>query len=103
LCNQVTHQVTDPFGKQGCLLLGSPKTCSCINVCDRKQSLQFQAQMSNGLTWAIVQILKKTFTLLMQQCVHKQLYGYWLLYDALNVEISINIKLQDEYRCRTKV
>jgi hypothetical protein len=59
--------------------------------------------MSNGLTWAIVQTLKKPFTLLMQQCVHKQLYGYWLLYDALNVETSINIKLQDEYICQTKV
>ncbi len=34
-------------------------------------------------------------------CITK--HGYWLLYDALNVVISINIKLQDEYRCQKKV
>jgi hypothetical protein len=57
----------------------------------------------NGLTWTIVQTLKNTFTPFVQQCVHNQLHGYWILYDALNVVISINIKLQDEYRCQTKV
>jgi hypothetical protein len=31
---------------------------------------------------------EKTFTPLVQQCVHNQLHGYWLLYDALNVVIQ---------------
>jgi hypothetical protein len=54
--------------------------------------------MLNGLTWAIVKAFFKNSHLLCNN-----VHGYWLLYDALNVVISINIKLQDEYRCRTKV
>jgi hypothetical protein len=41
--------------------------------------------------------------LVVKQCVLNQTSGYWLLFDALYIIISISIKLQVEYNSKVSI
>jgi hypothetical protein len=52
---------------------------------------------SIGLTWAIINVVTKILTSLLNQ-----LRKYWFLSNALHVAIIMNIKLQGKYNCCTQ-
>jgi hypothetical protein len=43
--------------------------------------------------WATVQAVASILNPIVQQCVLNQTMGYWLLFDALHVKLSICLKL----------
>jgi len=51
----------------------------------------------SGLTWAIAWTMVDTLKLVVEQCVLNQIRGYWPLFDALNVAITICMKLRVDY------
>ncbi len=63
-----------------------------INIYYCRQLLHLQTKVPFGLTWAIVCVVIKTFTPIMNHCVLDLYEGYWLLFDALHVAIVISIQ-----------
>jgi len=50
------------------------------------------------LTWHIYQIIINVLSLVINACVLNQSRGHWLLFDALNVIITMNLKLKKEFK-----
>jgi hypothetical protein len=50
------------------------------------------------LTWHISQIIVDVLSSVVSACVLKQSHGNWLLFDALNVKITMSLKLKEESR-----
>ncbi len=49
------------------------------------------------LTWHISQIVVDVLSLVISACVLNQSHGHWLLSNALNVKITMSLKLKEEY------
>jgi hypothetical protein len=47
-------------------------------------------------TWAICKVVVKTMFPFVKQCILNQTRGYWLLSNALNVALSINVCMQNQ-------
>jgi hypothetical protein len=50
------------------------------------------------LTWHISQIIVDVLSSVVSACVLNQSHGNWLLFDALNVKITMSLKLKEESR-----
>ncbi len=48
------------------------------------------------LTWHISQIVIDVLSLVISACVLNQSHGHWLLSNALNVKITMSLKLKEE-------
>jgi len=49
------------------------------------------------LTWHISQIMVDVLSSIESACVLNQSHGHWLLSDALNVTITMSLKLKEEF------
>jgi hypothetical protein len=47
-------------------------------------------------TWAICKVVVKTMFPFVKQCILNQTRGYWLLSNALNATLSINVCMQNQ-------
>jgi hypothetical protein len=62
------------------------------NLCDGKQEIQeLQGRVLDAHTWAICKVVIEIMFPLVKQCIFNQTQGYRLLFDALNVTLSINV------------
>ncbi len=52
--------------------------------------------MSDAHTWAICNLVDKIMFLVVKQCILNQTQGYWLLFDALNATLLINVCMQNQ-------
>jgi hypothetical protein len=50
------------------------------------------------LTWHIFQIIVDVLSLVVSVYVLNQFRGHWLLFDALNATITMNLKVKEESR-----
>jgi hypothetical protein len=65
-----------------------------IIICYQRQSLQLQACIPSGLTWAIARVVCDILNPVVEKCIMNQTRGFWLLSDALVSAMSISLKLQ---------
>jgi hypothetical protein len=52
--------------------------------------------VSDAHTWAICNLVDKIMFLVVKQCILNQTQGYWLLFDALNATLLINVCMQNQ-------
>ena len=69
---------------------------SAINICYQRQSLQLQARVPSGLTWAIARAVCDILNPVVEACIMNQTRGFWLLSDALVSAMTISVKLRVE-------
>jgi hypothetical protein len=52
--------------------------------------------VSDAHTWAVCNLVDKIMFLVVKQCILNQTQGYWLLFDALNATLLINVCMQNQ-------
>ncbi len=50
--------------------------------------------MLDAHTWVVCKVVVKIMFLVVKQRIFNQTQGYWLLFDALNVTLSISVCMQ---------
>ncbi len=66
-----------------------------INLCDgRQKNLRLQGRVLDAHTWVVCKVVAKIMFLVVKQCILNQTQGYWLLFDALNVTLSLSVCMQ---------
>jgi hypothetical protein len=71
--------------------------CNAINLCyGRQKNQEFQGHVSNAHIWAVCNVVDKIMLHVVKQCILNQTQGYWLLSNALNATLSINVCMQNQ-------
>jgi hypothetical protein len=59
--------------------------------------MRVTSHVPSPLTWHISQIIVDVLSSIVSACVLNQSHGHWLLFNVLNVTITMNLKLKEEY------
>jgi len=62
----------------------------------RAKFYENKCKSTTSLTWHICRIIVDSFGPIVSTCILNQSMGHWLLNDALNFTISMNLKFRDE-------